>query len=138
MVRDLPAGESDPTVSLAKRPDEQWLRLYERKIPVDVLTAVVDGVVVFGTRDDAAVGRAAVTTAPDGTRWAGLSAVRVADGQRRSGHARALCSALLAWAAEQGASSCYVQVLADNAAAIALYQTAGVQHSAPGPLYRRP
>ena len=132
MVRDLPAGESDPTVSLAKRPDEQWLRLYQRKIPVDVLTAVVGGVVVFGTRDDAAVGRVAVTTAPDGIQWAGLSAVRVADGQRRRGHAQALCSALLAWAAEQGASSCYVQVLADNAAAIALYQKLGfsTQHRA--------
>ena len=132
MVRDLPTGESDPTVSLAKRPDEQWLRRYERKVPVDVLPAVVDGVVVFAARGDAAVGRAAVTTAADGTRRAGLSAVRVADGQRRSGHALALCSALLAWAGEQGASSCYAQVLADNAAAIALYEQLGftIQHRA--------
>jgi hypothetical protein len=38
------------------------MRLYERDIPVDVLTAVVDGDVVFGTRTDAAVGRAAVTS----------------------------------------------------------------------------
>ena len=132
MVRDLPAGESDPTVSLAERPDEQWLRLYERKVPVDVLTAVVDGVVVFATRGDAAVGRAAVTLAPDGTRWAGLSAVRVADAQRRRGHARALCSGLLVWAVEQGATRCYAQVLADNAAAIALYEHLGftTQHRA--------
>ena len=132
MVRDLPAGEPDATVTLAPRPDEQWLRLYERTVPVDVLTAVVGGVVAFATRDDAAVGRAAVTTAADGTHWAGLSAVRVADGQRRRGHARALCSALLAWAGEQGASSCYAQVLADNAAAIALYEQLGftTQHRA--------
>ena len=95
------------------------------QVPVDVLTAVVDGVVVFAQHADAAVGRAAVTTAPDGTRWAGLSAVRVADGQRRRGHARELCSALLAWATEQGATRCYAQVLADNAAAIALYERMG-------------
>jgi N-acetylglutamate synthase len=125
MVRDLPFGEPDVTVTLAPRPDEQWLRIYERDVPVDVLTAVVGGAVVFGRRADAAVGRAAVTTAPDGTRLAGLSAMRVAEEQRRSGHARSLCSALLAWADEQGAQRAYVQVLADNPAGIALYEGLG-------------
>ncbi len=132
MVRDLPAGGPDATVTLAPRPDATWLRIYERDVPVDVLSAVVHGVVAFATRDDAAVGRAAVTVAADGTRWAGLSAVRVADGQRRSGHARALCSAMLAWACQQGARSCYVQVLVANAPAIALYEQLGfvTQHRA--------
>jgi ribosomal protein S18 acetylase RimI-like enzyme len=132
MVRDLPAGEPDATVTMTPRPDEHWLRLYERNVPVDVLAAVVDGAVVFAHRSGAAAGRAAVTTAADGTRWAGLSAVRVADGQRRRGHARALCSALMAWAGEQGASSCYVQVLVDNTAGIALYEQLGfiAQHHA--------
>ena len=132
MVRDLPAGEPDETVTLTPRPDENWLGLYERKVPVDVLSAVVDGVVVFASRGDAAVGRAAVTAAPDGTRWTGLSAVRVAEGQRRRGHASALCSALLAWGAGQGARSSYVQVLADNAVGIALYEQLGftTQHRA--------
>jgi ribosomal protein S18 acetylase RimI-like enzyme len=31
----------------------------------------------------------------------------------------------MAWAAGQGASDCYVQVLVDNAAAIALYEQLG-------------
>lgn len=132
MVSDLPAGEPDATVTLAPHPDARWLRLYERKVPIDVLTAVVDGIVVFAIGGDAVVGRAAITVAPDGTRWAGLSAVRVADGHRRRGHARGLCSALLAWATEHGAHNCYVQVLADNAPAIALYQQLGftTQHRA--------
>ncbi|MGH3676975.1 MAG: N-acetylglutamate synthase, CG3035 family [Mycobacterium sp.] len=125
MVRELPDGEPDTTVKLAPRPDEQWLRMYERKIPVDVLTAVIDGVVVFATRGAAGVGRAAVTVTPDGTRWVGLSAVRVAEDQRRHGHARALCSALLAWGAQQGATRTYVQVLADNAVAIELHESMG-------------
>jgi N-acetylglutamate synthase len=129
MVRDLshapPESPPDAGTRLASRPDEHWLRLYRRDVPVDVLTSVVDGAAVFGTRDGAAVGRAAVTTAPDGAHWAGLSAVRVADARRRRGHATALCSALIAWAREQGAGSCYVQVLIDNGAAIALYERLG-------------
>jgi GNAT superfamily N-acetyltransferase len=132
MVRDVPAGGTDETVTLVPAPDDRWMALYQRDIPADVLTAVVDGVVVFAVRGDAGVGRAAVTVAPDGTRWVGLSAVRVAEQQRRRGHARALCSALLTWAAERGAIRCYVQVLDDNAAAIALYESMGftAQHRA--------
>lgn len=125
MVRDLPAGERDAATTLAPLPHETWLRVYERDVPVDVLSAVLDGVVAFATRGDAAVGRAAVTTAPNGTRWAGVSAVRVAETRRREGHALALCSALLAWASEQHARHCYVQVLVDNAPAIALYERLG-------------
>jgi GNAT superfamily N-acetyltransferase len=135
MVRDLPADTDDryptqlrpPTadVDLASEPDDRWLRLYQRDVPIDVLTAVVDGTVTFGRIDDAAVGRAAVTTAPDGVRWVGLSGVRVADAQRRGGHGRRLCSALLAWGADNGATRAYVQVLVDNAPATALYQSMG-------------
>ena len=70
------------------------MRLYERDVPADVLTAVAGGEVVFASTAGAAVGRAAVTDATDGTRWVGLSAVRVAETQRRRGHARDLCAAL--------------------------------------------
>ena len=132
MVCDLPAGEADETVALTSQPDARWLRLYERDVPVEVLSAVIDGIVAFARRGDAAVGRAAVTTAPDGTRWAGVSAVRVATDHRREGHARAMCAALMAWATEQGAQHCYAQVLADNTPAIALYEQLGftTQHRA--------
>ncbi|MCV7170236.1 GNAT family N-acetyltransferase, partial [Mycobacterium manitobense] len=73
----------------------------------------------------AAVGRAAVTSAPDGTRWLGMSAVRVADDRRRRGHARTLCGALLDWGAARGATRAYVQVVVDNAGAAALYESMG-------------
>jgi GNAT superfamily N-acetyltransferase len=112
-------------VSIAARPDNEWLRLYRREVPVDVLTAVIDGEVAFATAAGAAVGRGAVTESPDGTRWVGLSAVHVADGARRRGLARGLCEALLAWAAERGATRAYVQVLADNTAATRLYESMG-------------
>ncbi|BBY17987.1 N-acetylglutamate synthase, CG3035 family [Mycolicibacterium litorale] len=124
MVRTLPA-EGAPEVTLTAEPDGAWLAVYEREVPVEVLTAVVDGQVAFGRIDDAAVGRGAVTPAHDGTRWVGLSAVRVAEDRRRRGHARAVCAALLAWGARSGATNAYAQVLADNAGAIALYESMG-------------
>jgi GNAT superfamily N-acetyltransferase len=113
------------TVTVESRPDERWLRIYERAVPLDVLTAVIDGEAVFASRADAAVGRAAVTSSPDGTLWAGLSAVHVVEAHRREGHARALCEALLGWAGGRRATRAYVQVLADNAAAIGLYEAMG-------------
>ena len=129
MVRELTSGEPDSAVTLATQPDDQWIRLYRRDVPVDVLTAVVDGEVAFATIADAAVGRGAVTTVDSG-RWLGMSAVRVVEEQRRRGHARTLCAALLAWGAERGATRAYVQVLADNATAITLYESMGftIQH----------
>ena len=112
-------------VDVAAWPDDDWLRLYRREVPVDVLTAVVNGEVAFATTGDAAVGRAAVTEAPDGTRWVGLSAVHVVEEARRRGLARDLCAALLAWGGDRGATRAYVQVLADNATASRLYESMG-------------
>lgn len=125
LTKQLTEASAASSVSVTPKPDEQWLRLHPRHVPVDVLTAVVDGVVAFGRAEDAAVGRVAVTVAPDGTRWAGLSSVHVAEDARRRGLARSLCDALLGWAVEQGATRAYVQVLADNAPATSLYESMG-------------
>ena len=124
MVSDLSGGEAHPEVTLLDRPDPAWLTGYERDVPVPVLTAVIDGAVVFASVAGA-VGRGAVTTAPDGTVWLGISAVHVDTAHRRRGHARVLCHALIAWGARSGATRAYVQVLTDNAAAIALYSRLG-------------
>lgn len=112
-------------VAIAARPDDEWLRLYRREVPVDVLTAVIDGDVAFATYGGGGVGRGAVTDSPDGTRWVGLSAVHVVETARRRGLARELCYALLAWGAQRGATRAYVQVLADNTAATRLYESMG-------------
>jgi ribosomal protein S18 acetylase RimI-like enzyme len=125
MVTELAAGEPDPAVTLLDRPDAAWLTTYERDVPAEVLTAVVDGEVVFAAEPTAAVGRGAVTVAPDGTHWLGISAVRVSDEHRRRGHARRLCQTLLAWGAQRGATRAYVQVLSDNEPAILLYHSLG-------------
>ncbi|MGE2832963.1 N-acetylglutamate synthase, CG3035 family [Mycobacterium sp. SMC-4] len=124
MATELGSPQDTP-VEITARPDDRWLQLYQRDVPVEVLTAVVDGEVGFGTLADAAVGRVAVTEAPDGTRWAGVSAVRVSEDARRRGLARSLCAGLLHWAAQRGATRAYVQVLADNTAARTLYESMG-------------
>jgi ribosomal protein S18 acetylase RimI-like enzyme len=125
MTGDVTASEPGDAVTIAVRPDDEWLRLYRREVPVDVLSAVIDGEVAFGSISGAAVGRAAVTMAPDGARWVGLSAVHVVEEARRRGLARELCEGLLAWGAEHGATRAYVQVLADNTAATRLYESMG-------------
>lgn len=125
LAASMPGSEPDPAVTLLERPDQAWLTCYQRDVPAAVLTAVVDGVVVFASAADAAVGRGAVTSSPDGTGWLGISAVRVDPGQRRRGHARTVCRTLLGWGARHGASRAYVQVLDDNPGAIALYHSLG-------------
>lgn len=130
LVCDLTNVASPPSsnVTLALHPSREWLDCYAREVPVDVLTSVVDGDVVFGMRAGVAVGRAAVTEAPDGTRWVGLSAVRVTDDSRGQGQASAVCTALLAWGSDRGATRGYAQVvdgLDGTAAALGLFRSLG-------------
>ncbi|MDT5260880.1 MAG: N-acetylglutamate synthase [Mycobacterium sp.] len=106
LVRDVRSvDEPDPAIILSPRPDDAWLGIYGHEIPIDVLTAVIDGELMFGTHPGGAVARAALTDAPDGTRWVGLSAIRADDGQVGA----ALCEALLAWAARRGATRGYTR-----------------------------
>jgi len=124
MTTELAPG-APVEVTVSPSPDDDWLALYERDVPAPVLTAVVDGEVGFAELAGAAVGRVALTEAPDGTRWAGVSAVHVVESARRQGLARRLCQSLLGWAADRGATRAYVQVVSDNDAARRLYEQLG-------------
>lgn len=125
MASDLSGAAPASEMVLSDRPSESWRAVNRRDVPDDVLTAVVDGDVVFGELAGAAVGRAVVTEAPDGTRWVGLSSVHVSEDARRRGLARALCAGLLDWARGRGATRAYVQVVSENTAAQALYESMG-------------
>lgn len=57
--------------------------------------------------------------------WVGFRSIEVARDQRRRGLGLAVMAALLEWGAEQGARTAYLQVLADNAPALALYGRLG-------------
>jgi RimJ/RimL family protein N-acetyltransferase len=87
--------------------------------------ACSDGEVTFASIPGSSVGRGAITVGPDGTSWLGISSVNTIAPQRRKGHARALCSALKQWGAENSAQRAYVQVAPDNAAAVSLYESLG-------------
>jgi GNAT superfamily N-acetyltransferase len=67
-----------------------------------------------------AIGRGAIAA-----EVAVLSLISVAESARRRGLARRVMAALAGWAAGQGAGQLCVQVLADNAAALRLYDTLG-------------
>ena len=72
----------------------------------------------------AAVARGAVS---DG--WLGVTAVTVAEQHRRRGLGTAVMAALQGWAAGRGATSVYLQIVAGNAPALALYRRAGfIEH----------
>jgi hypothetical protein len=116
LVHDVDTTEPDPSIRLTARPDDAWLQRYDGEASLDVLTAVADGELAFGMHQQQ-VARAAVTDAPDGTRWVGLSAMRAAG--------RALCEALLSWGASRGATRGYVRIPDDDHATHGLARSLG-------------
>jgi hypothetical protein len=118
-VSDASTREPDASITFSARPDDAWLRMHQGEIPVDVLTAVIDGELTFGAHSGGAVARAAVTDAPDGTRWVGLSEVRAANDQSAAVPAARLCEALLTWGAQRSATRGYLRVHDADASALA-------------------
>lgn len=116
----------DPEVRIATTPDADWAAVYEAKtvpsVGIRVLTA--PATVAFGSLLDGAttvaIGRGVVV---DG--WLGVAAMEVRPDYRRRGLAGRMLRALLAWGSANRATRCYLQVEDTNAAAIALYETAG-------------
>lgn len=57
--------------------------------------------------------------------WVGFRGIEVSPEHRRQGLGLAVMDALLEWGAERGATTAYLQVLGDNAPALALYEQLG-------------
>ncbi len=115
-------------VEIRATPDDEWTRVYARTIGLDgdVVRAVLTsgdevGFARLGS-PVVAVGRAVVTG-----DWLGLYAVEVLPANRRSGLGTAIVSALLAWGAQRGTLSAYLQTLDDNVAALAMYGRFGFE-----------
>ena len=113
-------------VEVRGEPSSAWLSLFRGGDPpaagLSILTAppVVGFASVPGESDALAIGRAAVEEP-----WVGLTAIEVAEDARRRGYAKAVIAALLQWARERGAMRAYLEVLAGNQPAIALYESLG-------------
>ena len=129
----LPSGPS--MVVVHSEPTPLWLSGYHyRGHPVpppaaEVLSAV-HGQVGFGylgspVDPPIAVTRAAVTEAPDGNRWVGLTAVEVAAMHRGHGVGPLICAEMIRWGHDRGATHTYVQVAAENVGALSMYRRMG-------------
>jgi len=71
------------------------------------------------------IGEVASGVAAYADDWVGFRGIHVDPAHRRRGLALAVMAALLEWGAERGATTAYLQVLGDNAPALALYERLG-------------
>jgi ribosomal protein S18 acetylase RimI-like enzyme len=117
-------ARSGAEVPIADAPDDAWFARYR-----DGAGLTPTGRALL-TRHDAAgfasVGGRGPAGAPArGPRAPGVTAVEVDPSLRRCGLASALTAALFEWGRQRGARRSYLQVSADNHAAVALYEKLG-------------
>jgi N-acetylglutamate synthase len=90
-----------------------------RTAPHTVSLSETDGLAI------ASIGSQATGIAAYADDWVGFRSLEVHAAHRRKGYASAIMAELLDWGAEQGARTAYLQVLADNTSALALYGRLG-------------
>ncbi len=124
--------ESAHPVALSGRAGGDWLDAFCRLTEVpprrrEVLARMLDGIFtpaayasITVDGEIVAVGLGVVVHG-----WVGLYDIATAEPQRRRGLARSIVNALLAWGRKSGATDAYLQVMVDNAPALALYDTIG-------------
>jgi len=143
------AAPSDAVrASFATEPSAEFLALVEPELPAGTISRILCGPperVFVELRDDdglVAVGRASAAGSSAG-RWAGVTSIAVAERARRRGLGTRLMAELAGWARDAGCPRIYLQVLATNVPALALYDGLGfVTHHAyeyrtTGPYSRR-
>lgn len=126
---EVAAGSA--AVVIHEHPSDAWLATWwsvdgrggeaEREIARRILTG---GAALYASLGDPAAPAAVARLALLGG-WGGLYAVATRPEARRRGHARALATALAAAAADRGVTGLWLQVLAGNTGAHALYASLG-------------
>jgi GNAT superfamily N-acetyltransferase len=130
MVIDLEATSTETAVSA--EPSPQWWRTISDLWGFDLdrpdgwraIINRIDLPSAFVCIEDAAAGLAI----RDGN-WLGLFEIVVAPEFRRTGLGTSLTRSLMAWGADGGAERAYLQVVADNHEAIALYKSLGFERA---------
>lgn len=114
-------------VNITDVPDDAWLaRFRDGAVPIERARALLarhERAGFAAIRQDSrtvAIGRGCVDDA-----WLGISAVEIEPALRRRGLAHAVLQTLWAWGRDHGATRSYLQVGADNAGAVALYDRLG-------------
>lgn len=132
LIAATPTRADLPPVALPERPSADWLALVTGRkggLPgaaLHILTAVdqVRFAEVYAAEpaDVAAIARGALSA--DG-QWLGLALIEVVESHRRRGLAQHVTGELARWAAAQGATRAFLQVLEANEPARALYEKVG-------------
>ncbi len=122
-----PAVDGWPAATFESEPSTRWLARYAyrgRPLPpgADRILRNAEPV-MFGSLEDGEVVAVVRGVLTDG--WLGVTALTVDPARYRSGAGTHLMGELLGWAAGRGALSCYLQVAADNGAALGLYSRLG-------------
>lgn len=125
----LPERVDLPPVLIEPEPADDWVAAYHYR-GGGGLPAVGRAILTGSRRPGFAVVRSdertlAIARASVDLGWVGVTAVEVDPEHRRRGLAAHLMREVLRWAAGQGATSAYLQVAEDNAAALALYDRLG-------------
>ena len=122
-----------PPVAVAPSPDDAWLAAYHYRggtLPAHARDVLVNASLAgFGAVDDGgrrvAIARGAVSDAPSGRRWLGITAVEVDPAARRRGLGTHVVAGVARWAESHGATHAYLQVSEGNAAALRAYERMG-------------
>jgi N-acetylglutamate synthase len=118
-------GVRPDSVQLSAQPSAAWLGRYrDGTVPPTAASVLADvPQVAFATitGGDSGAPAVAIGRATVEGPWVGIAAIEVDPASRRRGYSRAVMAALVDWAAERGAVRGYLEVMADNQPALALY-----------------
>lgn len=131
------ADENTDAVELAVQPnwDHEWMNAFleaeqygeERRSFYEALFDRISPKTAYiSIRADDRI--AGIGTAVSDEGWTGFINIAIHPSFRRRGFGRKLMHGMAAWLLQNGSERLYLQVLADNAPAIALYRSAGFAH----------
>jgi ribosomal protein S18 acetylase RimI-like enzyme len=121
------AAARDPEVVIAEEPDAEWLAAWWAvdgrggEAELEVARRIMLGTPALYAAVRAGGAVASVARLALVGAWGGLYCVATLPAQRRRGHGARVVGALLAAAAERGVTDAWLQVLAGNESALALY-----------------